>query len=122
MNDGFSGVAGVAFVKAYGLKAAFGMLGAAILYAVLPPLKKDGTFDRREFVIRLACAGIFSMFFGEWAVQLLSATWPWLQAEKHTAAVELIVGAPGWWVSRAGAIWLQRRSNKDLGEVVEEVK
>lgn len=108
-------------VKAYLLKPIIGMIGAALLYTALPPVKADGSFDRTEFVIRLAAAGIFSHIFGDWAVDILSDL-TWLHAADHKAAVYLVVGAPGWWVTRAVALWLRRRENKDIGEVIKEVK
>jgi len=116
--------AGVAFFKLYGLKAGMGMIGAALLYFVLPPVRKDGTFDRKEFVIRLAVAGFFSTMFGDYAIALLDASTytKFLQAGKHTGIFYLIVGAPGWWISRAIALWFQRHQDKDIGEVVREVK
>jgi hypothetical protein len=113
--------AGVAFFKAYGLKVGLGMIGAALLYLVLPPITKDGTFDRKEFVMRLACAGLFSTMFGDWAVDVLG-NWPALHAGGHRGAVYLLVGAPGWWISRAVALWFQGRRDKDIGEMVKDVK
>lgn len=113
---------GVALLKLYGIKAALGMLGAAMLYIVLPPVKQDGSFDKREFVARLTCAGIFSCLFGDWAIQLLDAHLPVLRAIEHNGPVYLIVGAPGWWISRAVALWFQRRREKDIGELVKDVR
>lgn len=115
---------GAAFLaaKSLGLKAVMGMVGAALLFASAPPVKKDGTFDRVEFVARLATAGIFSMVFGQWAVDLFMEFYPRLGADKHPAAVYLLTGAPAWWVSRWAAVWLHKRRNKDLGEVIDEVR
>lgn len=99
-----------------------GMIGAAMLYAVMPPVNADGTFNRREFVVRLACAGVVSAVFGQWAVELLISHVPSLQADKHPAAVYLLTGAPGWWATRAAALWLHRRRDKDAGEIVDELR
>ncbi len=103
-------------------KAGAGMLGAVILYAVMPPLNKDGSWNRREFIARLLVAGLFSTFFGDWSVDIINHFADWLNPEKHRAAVYLLTGAPGWWVSRWAALWLRRRQDKDLGEVAVEVK
>ena len=54
--ESFGGFA--TLVKLYGFKAALGMVGAAMLYIVLPPLNADGTFNKGEFVARLACAAL----------------------------------------------------------------
>jgi hypothetical protein len=123
MTDPSSG--GAAYylaAKTIGGKAVMGMIGAAMLYAVMPPLNRDGTFNRREFAVRLACAGVISAVFGQWAVDLLMLHFPTIQADKHPAAVYLLTGAPGWWVSRAAALWLQRRRDKDAGEIFNEIK
>lgn len=109
-------------VKTLGAKAVMGMIGATLLYAVMPPLNSDGTFNRSEFIVRLACAGVCSMVFGQWGVDLFTEFFPRLGAEKHPAAVFLLTGAPAWWVSRWAAVWLHKRKDKDLGEVYDEVK
>ncbi len=121
MNDGFSGGAAFGFFKIYGLKVGLGMIGAALLYLMLPPVTGDGKFDRKEFVARLAVAGLFSTLFGDWAVDVLG-NWPWLHAGNHKAAVYLIVGAPGWWISRAVALWFHNRRAVDVGQMVKDVK
>lgn len=111
-----------AFFKLYGVKVGISMIGAALLFFVLPPVSKDGKFDQKEFVLRLMCAGFFSTVFGDWAVQLLVEYWPRIHAENHKGAVYMMIGAPGWWISRAVALWFQNRRDKDLGEVMKEVK
>ena len=119
-----SSAADVAFMASQTVagKAAAGMLGAVVLYAVMPPINKDGTFNRREFVMRLAVAGVFSVFFGDWAVDVLNNTLPVLSADKHRAAVYLVTGAPGWWISRWVALYLQNRRDKDPVEIIKEAK
>jgi len=113
-----------ALLKLYGLKAVFGMMGAALLYIVLPPRHADGTFSEYEFAARLACAGMFSCLFGDAAYALL------LQCDNAQIvaialgpkAVDLLVGAPAWWITRAVALWLQRRSGKDIAELVKDAR
>lgn len=124
MNDGISGAAGFALFKLYGAKAVFGMVGAALLYVVLPPTNKDGSFNAREFAIRLAVAGIFSVMFGDMVADIINNTWlsAWVQPYKHKSAIDLMVGAPGWWISRAVALALRKRENTDLVDVIKEVK
>ncbi|WP_194720831.1 hypothetical protein [Noviherbaspirillum malthae] len=128
MTEPTSGAMGLAFFKLYGLKAGLGMMGAALLYLVAPPTKADGKFDRREFAVRLACAGTASELFGDLAVELLKswvAMSSWLQGinvDDHKGAVYLLVGAPAWWITRAAALWLQKRNGKDIAEVVKEVR
>lgn len=122
MNDGISGAAGWAFIKIYGLKAVLGMIGAALLYLVFPPMDKDGRLNRREFFVRLVCAGVASELFGDWVVQLLIEHAPWLHAGDHRGAIYLMVGAPAWMVGRWVAIALQKRRNKGIDEVYQEAK
>lgn len=124
MNDGLSGAAGVALFKLYGAKAVFGMVGAALLYVVLPPIDKNGHFDKREFVLRLAIAGVFSVMFGDMAADAINNSWlgPWINPYKHKSAIDLMVGAPGWWVSRAVALAFRKRENTDLIDIIKEVK
>ena len=110
------------FFAQQGAAAWFGMIGAAILYLVMPPVDKDGKFNRKEFVTRLAVAGLFSIFFGDMLASLLQHFVPWLEPLKNKSAVDLLAGAPGWWVSRAAALWLHQRQNKDLGEIIRDVK
>lgn len=116
-----SSSAGLAMLKAYGFKATFGMAGAALLYMMLPPVDEHGRFNRREFVARLAAAGIGSSLFGDWGVDIL-ANIDWLHAANHKAAVYLMVGAPFWWVSRAVALWFHNRSAKDIGQMIKDAK
>lgn len=122
MTEPTSSVAGFAMWKMYGIKAALGMLGAALLYIVLPPLDKDGSFNEREFVFRVAFAGMFSMIFGDWVVDILTNIMPWLSATHHTAPIYLMVGAPGWWVSRAVALWFKNRQGKDIEEIYKSTQ
>lgn len=124
MTEPTSGAAAgiAAFFKLYGLKAGLGMIGAALLYFVLPPVNPDRTFNQREFVARLACAGIVSMVFGDLAVDILMSYLPSIPFDKHRGAVYLTVGAPAWWITRAAALWMQKRNGKDLGEVVQEAR
>lgn len=122
MTTGETAVAGAALIKLYGFKAAVGMMGAAALYVVLPPRKANGEFDEREFVARLALAGMASCFFGDWVLQLLVSYAPALHAENHSKAVDLLTGAPAWWFSRGIALWFQKRSGRDIGELLGDIK
>ena len=117
-----SSIIGAASVKALGVKASLGMAGAAVLYLLMPPERPDGTFNRHEFAGRLAVAGLCSMLLGDWAVDVISGLAPWLMAAKHPAPFWLAAGAPGWWVSRAAALWLYNRKGKDLGQIVHDAK
>lgn len=129
MIETSSGGAGLfAMFKAYGFKVGIGMIGAALLYAVLPPVDKDGKFNTKEFVLRLATAGVFSCFFGDLAIEILQrvcSAFHGLDQIKWSdfkGAVYLMVGAPGWWITRAVALYFHKRKDKDIRELVDEVK
>lgn len=113
---------GLALIKAYGGKALLGMIGAAMLYFALPPINSDGTFNKREFVWRLVVAGMFSCVFGDSAVDLLTAYFPLVNISIHTGPIYLMVGAPGWWISRVVALYLYQRQDKDALAVIKEAK
>ena len=121
-EPGSGAAAGVAFFKLYGIKVGLGMIGAALLYFVLPPVRPDGKFNQKEFVLRLAAAGLFSCLFGDWCVAILVEYFPRLHAQDHTSAVYLMVGAPGWWISRAIALWFQNRHGKDIAQLIDDAK
>jgi hypothetical protein len=113
---------GSSAAAAVGAKVGLGMAGAAILYLVMPPERLDGTFSKREFAARLAVAGFFSVLLGDWTVAVVDGLVPALKAAAHPAPFWLASGAPGWWVSRAVALWFYKRSDKDLGEMVQDAK
>lgn len=118
MNDGFSGAI-AAFVAKYGAAGAFGMLGAALLYVIAPPVDKNERFNRKEFAIRLAVAGVVSSVFGDWSVAMLMEFLPRLHADEHKAAVWLMTGAPGWWISRAVALGMYNTKDHDIFQLMK---
>ena len=111
-----------AAIKAIGLKASLGMAGAAVLYLLMPPERPDGTFSRNEFAGRLTVAGLCSILLGDWAVDVVNGLAPWLFAAKHPAPFWLACGAPGWWVSRAIALWIYRRRGEDIGQMIKDAR
>lgn len=113
---------GIALLKLYGIKAAIGMIGAAMLYVVLPPVNADGSFNKREFVARLACAGIFSVIFGNPVYNFICSSVPSIAPVITTSMIDLMVGAPAWWISRAFALWFQKRSGKDIQQLLNDAR
>lgn len=114
-------VTGATFFAQQGSAALFGMVGAAILYLVMPPVDKQGKFSRKEFAIRLAVSGLFSVFFGDMLASALAHFVSWLDPWHNKSAVDLLAGAPGWWISRAAALWLHQKQDKNIAEIVREV-
>jgi hypothetical protein len=133
MNKGFgmtepisSAASGIAAAQAMGMKAGAGIVGAALLYMVLPPGRpQDKPTSRaelgREIAVRVAFAGITSAAFGDWLIDLVNAMAPWLLAAKHPTPFLIAAGAVGWYIGRAVALWLYRRQDKDAGEVLDEL-
>jgi len=117
-----TGFFGAAAVKAIGVKVALGMAGAALLYMLMPPERLDGSFNKKEFAARLAVAGLASLLLGDWVVDVVDGLAPWLKAAAHPKPFFVAAGAPGWWVSRAVALWIYRRQNKDIAELAREIK
>lgn len=103
-------------------KVLLGMAGAAILYMLMPPERPDGTFNNKEFAARLAVAGFFSALLGDWVVSVVDALVPALQAGAHPAPFWLMAGAPGWWISRAAALYIYRQRDRDISQVVHDIK
>lgn len=122
MTGSETGAAGLALIKIYGAKALLGMIGAAMLYVVLPPTDNQGRFSRREFVARLAIAGIFSCMFGDWLYTFIISNFPWLHAHDQTKAIDMMAGAPGWWITRLAAKAMHNRQDHDIVQVIQEVR
>lgn len=132
-----SAAAAILAMKAWLIKALLGMLGAALLYLVLPPgdpLPKQALPKQRaaymarrkriarEIVLRIGMAGIFSLLLGDWTVAVLDHSLPWLMAGSNPHPFWLACGAPGWWISRWIALWLHRREAEDIAEVISDLK
>lgn len=120
-------------VKAMGVKGGLGALGAVLLYLALPPGRpvKDGAeLDpvkhtkeaAREFVLRFAFAIVCSILLGDWLVDVIQGIAPWLLAAKHPHPFYVAAGAPGWWVTRAVALWFYKRQDKDIAELAHDAK
>lgn len=93
-----------------------------MLYLAFPPKNPDGTFNRHEFVWRLAFAIAMSTLCGDWFVSVVDGLVPWIKANEFPGVFYAAVGAPAWWTSRAVAVWMHRRDEKDIGEIVKDVK
>ncbi len=112
---------------ALGLKASIGMAGAVALYMVMPPGRPhDRPTTRRELAreigLRMAFAGLTSAAAGDWLIDILQSNAAWLLAEKHPTPFLMAGGALGWYAGRWVALALYRRQDKDIVEVVHEVR
>lgn len=106
-----------ALIKGYGLKVLAGILGAAIMYAVLWPR------TAREGVARMALAIAGSTLWGDVALAMVRsyAEW-WPPGHAGEMPVYAAAGAPAWWVLGMIARALDNRRGKDAVQVLDELR
>lgn len=111
---------------ALGIKASMGIVGAALLYMLLPPGRPgDKPTTRREMArelgIRFAFAGITSAAGGDWLIDVIHSHLPSLLADRHPTPFLMASGAVGWYIGRAVALWLYKHQDKDIAEIRREL-
>jgi len=110
-----AGALGVA-AKVLGSPALIGILAGALGFLWSWPA------TRREGFVRIAAAGICSIFFGPALLQTLLHFALWFTREEVSAPCYLVAGLPGWWVLAWVFKWLDNRRGKDLGEVAHDLE
>lgn len=111
-----SGAAGL-LIKAYGIKVLAGALAAGLMFAVLWPR------TAREGVARIACTIAGSMLAGEPALALVRSSAAWYpQGLQSDMLVFVAAGLPAWWLLGAVARWLDKRRDKDIGELASDAR
>lgn len=118
MTEPTSSGAGVAWIiKLYGLKVIAGVIAVALSFAFLWPKSP------REGVIRIACTIGGSVMFGEAALAFVTTylTW-WPRTHESSMIVFAAAGLPMWWFFGAVFLWLDKRKNKDIGEIYQDAK
>lgn len=127
--------AGSALIKYIGLPVIVGAVAAAMGFLILPPK------THKEFVARLVVTIIFSALFGPllyfWfvstgigsavvatAVQEIAGSGLTAAYVKLMLSAPFLVigGLPGWWLLGGLVRWLDRRKDKDLGELYADAK
>jgi hypothetical protein len=120
--------------KTLSFKGLAGLIGAAMLYMLMPPgppvvagtvisdPKAYKWATRKELAIRFGFAFLTSELAGEWFVDFVQANAAWLQAGKHPLVFVGMMGAGGWYVGRWVALWLHKRQNTGLDQVVRDAK
>lgn len=128
-----SAVSGVALFKFFGGSVLASTLALAIGFMFLWPK------TIKEAFVRITCTVLASTFFGPLMVMALHSWWPSLFDSAKTVAalsgadpfvgllfiaapVMVLAGLPAWWVLGALVRWLDRRRNKDLGEMIGDVR
>jgi hypothetical protein len=104
-------------IKVYGIKMIAGVIAVAISFAFLwPKTAKEG-------VIRIASTMAGSMLFGEALqafVQSQLAWWP--RTHESSMIIFVAAGLPAWWLLGAIFRWLDKRRDKDIGELYKDAK
>lgn len=120
-----------ALIKLFGGAALAGGAAAAIGYVVMWPR------TRREAVSRFACSIAASVTFGPALAIAMHSVWPGLFASAGDLAVQagqardlglLVVSVPflvfaalpAWWLLGGLMLWLDKRRDKDLGEMAQD--
>lgn len=123
-----------ALTKVVTFKGLAGMLGAGMLYMLMPPgppvmagtvisdPKAYRWATRKELCIRFAFAFMSSEWAGDWFVDVVANNAAWLQAAKHPNVFIGMMGAGGWYAGRWVALWLHQRQNTGLDQVIKDVK
>lgn len=110
-NAGAFGLA----AKVLGSPAFIGIVAGALGFLWSWPTSK------REGFIRIAAAGVCSLFFGPPLLQTLLHFGSWLTRDEVAPACYLVAGLPGWWVLAWVFKWLDQRRDSDLGQVAREI-
>ncbi|WP_286962845.1 hypothetical protein [Cupriavidus sp. UBA2534] len=125
--------AGSAIAKYFGLQLGAGAVAAALGFLVLwPKTAKEG-------FARLVSSIIASMVFGPALVAFVYSRYPDIFASARALAVAagvnpqfgilyacapllVIAGLPAWWILGAVLRWFDKRRDKDIVEMAEDVK
>jgi ABC-type Mn2+/Zn2+ transport system permease subunit len=127
-----AGAAGAAGFKAMG--GALGTIGFGAFFAAVVVMCMTLPKTGREWAVGLISTVIFSFGGGayaavrwNWGIDILNAV---VSNDDVTLAfiflqlfaVVFTCGLPGWAIVRAGFLWLERRKDKDAGQLYDEVK
>lgn len=122
---------GAALIKIFGVPVLAGAAATALVFLFMWPKTLHEAF------LRLACTIATSGIFGPFAVMALHSGWPSLfdSAKAVTilygadpalgvlfvgGPVMVLAGLPAWWLIGGGIRWLERRRDKDLGELAHD--
>lgn len=120
-----------ALFKIFGGPVLAGAAASALVFLFMWPK------TLREAFLRLASAIATSGMFGPFAVMALHSWWPSLfESSKAvtvlygidpafavlfvSAPVMVLTGLPAWWLIGGVVRWFERRSKKDIGEIVHD--
>lgn len=132
MSSGAAGAGGAMAWKAAGGAAGVAAGGAVLASVVVMSMTLPK--DRREWAVALISTVVSSLAIGSYA-----AVWIGLSDQIAGAAtagdntalltalatfggISFACGLPGWFLVRSAFRWMDKRHNKDLAEIVEEVR
>ena len=108
---------GLALVKIYGIKVIAGAIAVAAGFMILWPQSK------REAMVRIASTIGGSMLGGEALLQIVYNFLPWYPKGQEAAMlIYVMTGLPAWWILGGFVLWFNKRKDKDLQEMVKDVK
>jgi hypothetical protein len=122
-----------ALIKIFGVPVLTGAAATALGFMFMWPKTP------KEAFIRIASTILFSTVFGPALVITLRSTWPTLfEAARDAAAMYgtepalgylfiaaplmVAAGLPAWWLLGAIVRWLDKRKNKDIGEIAADAR
>lgn len=122
---------GAALVKIFGVPVLAGAAASALVFLFMWPR------TLREAFLRLASTIATSGIFGPFAVMALHSWWPSLfDSAKLVMAqyggdpgmgvlfvagpVMVVTGLPAWWLIGGVVRWLDKRRDKDIGEIAHD--
>jgi hypothetical protein len=118
MTEPTASSAGAAWlIKVYGIKVIAAVIAVAISFAFLwPKTAKEG-------VVRIGCTMAGSMLFGEALQAFVHAhlAW-WPRTHESSMIIFVAAGLPAWWLLGAIFRWLDKRRDKDIGELYQDAK
>jgi hypothetical protein len=126
-----SAAGGIAVVKYLGAPLMAGLAASTLGFLVLMPK----TFH--EAVVRVAITMICSAVFGPILLFVCWQQYPgiftaagaaaaafgapaWMGLIATAVPILAIAGLPGWWVIGAIVLWLEKRKDKDIGELAHD--
>jgi hypothetical protein len=117
MSGGSETLGGIALVKLYGIKVIAGFIAVILGFAVLwPKTAKEG-------VLRIGCTVAGSMLGGETALQIVYNLIAWYpKGDEAKMLIYVAVGLPAWWIIGGFVFWFDKRKDKDLQEMIRDVK
>lgn len=114
--------AGILGWKALGGAAGIAAGGAGLAALVVMLMTRPR--DQREWAVSLICTVLGSICGGAVVIMHFDLQ-RWMDSPTGLMAVLGIVfacGLPGWTLVRSAFTWMERRHNKDLGELIQDAR